>query len=148
MSEITKMHVLTQLQEHQQKTLDKLSLLILDFSQLTQKKIISQFKQIDKDIHEHLLYDDTLIEQVRHHNDLAPEIAKYEERRARIISNMEEISSQSKKEDLLPLLRQLSGELRVLAEFEELRLHKKISRYSSAKELETAYNQMAEATGQ
>lgn len=146
MSEITKMHVLTQLQDHQQKTLDKLSLLIVDFSQLSQKKVNNQFKDIEKDIQEHLLYDDTLIEQVRHHNDLSPEILKYEERKERINSNIDEISSHSKKEELLPLLRQLSGELRVLAEFEELRLHKKISRYSSAKELEAAYNQMAEVT--
>ena len=143
MSEITKMHVLTQLQDHQQKTLDKLSLLIIDFPQLTVKKVTKEFKDIEKDIQEHLSHDDTLIDQVRHHNDLSPEIQKYEERKRRIHESLEEIGNQSKKDDLLPLLRQLSGELRVLAEFEELRLHKKISRYSSAKELENAYRELA-----
>lgn len=143
MSEITKMHVLQELLEHQQKTLDKLSLLIVDFPSLTIKKVNKQFKEIQDDIEEHLRHDDALVDQVRHHADLANEIAKYEERKGRIEENLSTIQSQKQKDELLPLLRQLSGELRVLAEFEELRLHKKISRYSSAKELENAYIQIS-----
>ncbi len=146
MSEITKMHVLEQINEHRQNTLDKLSLLIVDFSESSQKQITKEIKGISTDVEEHLNHDDTLIAQVRHHNDLAPEIQKYEERRERIVSTLSQIESKGKakdKDELLPLLRQLSGELRVLAEFEELRLHKKISRYSSAEELENAYNQFS-----
>lgn len=144
MSEITKMHVLEQINEHRQNTLEKLSLLIVDFSESSQKAIAKEVKEIASDVEEHLGHDDTLIAQVRHHSDLAPEIQKYEERKERIVNALSQIESKNKakdKEELLPLLRQLSGELRVLAEFEELRLHKKISRYSSAEELENAYNQ-------
>lgn len=146
MSEITKMHVLEQINEHRQNTLDKLSLLIVDFSESTQKHITKEVKTISADVEEHLNHDDTLISQVRHHNDLQPEILKYEERKQRISNTLSQIAGQDKKDKdgLLQLLRQLSGELRVLAEFEELRLHKKISRYSSAEELENVYNQFAE----
>lgn len=144
MSEITKMHVLAEINEHRQKTLDKLSLMIVDFSQSAIKQITKQVKEISTDVEKHLQHDDVLVEQVRHHNDLLPEIQKYEERKERIQKSLTQIAAQSKKDELLPLLRQLSGELRVLAEFEELRLHKKISRYSSAAELENAYNMFAE----
>ncbi|MBI1269987.1 hypothetical protein GC174_06120 [bacterium] len=146
MSEITKMHVLEQINEHRQNTLDKLSLLIVDFSESTQKHIAKEVKIISADVEEHLGHDDILIAQVRHHNDLQPEILKYEERKDRISNTLGQVAAQDKKDKdgLLQLLRQLSGELRVLAEFEELRLHKKISRYSSAEELENVYNQFLE----
>ena len=137
MSEITKMHVLEQINEHRQNTLDKLSLLIVDFSESTQKHIAKEVKTISSDVEEHLGHDDTLIAQVRHHNDLQPEILKYEERKQRINNTLSQVAAQDKKDKdgLLQLLRQLSG---------ELSLHKKISRYSSAEELENVYNQFLE----
>ena len=67
MSEITKMHVLEQINEHRQNTLDKLSLLIVDFSESSQKQITKEIKGISTDVEEHLNHDDTLIAQVRHH---------------------------------------------------------------------------------
>lgn len=107
-----------------------LSGLINNYDTMSAEEGLKKSKDVFDAIRLHLEREDSLIEDAEDNSELYRAVQSYKVQKAKIIDTLNEILYHHVNgPDYLEKLKQLRGQIRVLAELESTRLHKRLKRY-------------------